>query len=195
MDTLVHSTVNEYLYISVGIQCHLGTAVSACLEPSSSEYSTCARHYSKLWAHQQRIVKVKVKVTQLYWTLCDPMDYTVHVSLQARILGWVAFPFSRGFSHPRDQTQVFCIADGLFTSWDIREALSRGYTLPKLCPPKVCLSAQSLSPLRLFVTSWTAARQAPLSLEFSRQEYWSGLPFPSPGATVFYPLGTKGNRN
>ena len=31
------------------------------------------------------------------------------------------------------------------------------------------------------VTPWTVARQAPLSLEFSRQEYWSGLPFPSPG--------------
>ena len=32
-----------------------------------------------------------------------------------------------------------------------------------------------------FVTSWTVARQAPLSMEFSRQEYWSGLAFPSPG--------------
>ena len=31
------------------------------------------------------------------------------------------------------------------------------------------------------VTSWTVARLAPLSIEFSRQEYWSGLPFPSPG--------------
>ena len=32
-----------------------------------------------------------------------------------------------------------------------------------------------------FVTSWTAAHQSPLSMEFSRQEYWSGLPFPPPG--------------
>ena len=32
-----------------------------------------------------------------------------------------------------------------------------------------------------FVTPWTVARQAPLSMEFSRQEYWSGLPFPFPG--------------
>ena len=32
-----------------------------------------------------------------------------------------------------------------------------------------------------FVTPWTVARQAPLSMGFSRQEYWSGLPFPSPG--------------
>ena len=38
-----------------------------------------------------------------------------------------------------------------------------------------------LSPVQLFVTPWTVARQAPLSMEFSRQEYWSGLPFPSSG--------------
>ena len=41
---------------------------------------------------------------------------------------------------------------------------------------------QSLSHVRLFVTPWTVAHLAPLSMEFSRQEYWSGLPFPSPGA-------------
>ena len=35
--------------------------------------------------------------------------------------------------------------------------------------------------LRLFVTPWTVAHHAPLSVGFSRQEYWSGLPFPSPG--------------
>ena len=40
------------------------------------------------------LVKVKVQVTQLCLTPCDPMDYTVHGILQARILGWVAFPFS-----------------------------------------------------------------------------------------------------
>ena len=38
-----------------------------------------------------------------------------------------------------------------------------------------------LSHVQLFVTPWTAARQAPLSMGFPRQEYWSGLPFPSPG--------------
>ena len=40
---------------------------------------------------------------------------------------------------------------------------------------------QSLSRVRLFVTLWTAAHQAPLSMRFSRQGYWSRLPFPSPG--------------
>ena len=35
--------------------------------------------------------------------------------------------------------------------------------------------------VQLFMTRWTVALQAPLSMEFSRQEYWNGLPFPSPG--------------
>ena len=67
-------------------------------------------------------MKVKVKVTQSCPTLCDPMHYTVHGILQARILEWVAFPFSRGSSQPRDQTQVYPIAGGFFTSWTTREA-------------------------------------------------------------------------
>ena len=58
----------------------------------------------------------KMKVTQLCPTLCNPMDYTVHGILQARILKWVAFPFSRGSSQPRDRTQVSHIAGRFFTS-------------------------------------------------------------------------------
>ena len=48
--------------------------------------------------------------------LCEPMDYTVHGILQAGILEWVAFPFSRGSSQPRDETQGSCIAGRFFTS-------------------------------------------------------------------------------
>ena len=51
-------------------------------------------------------------------------DYPVHGILQARILEWVAFPFSRGSSQPRDGTQVSCTAGGFFTSWATREALN-----------------------------------------------------------------------
>ena len=40
---------------------------------------------------------------------------------------------------------------------------------------------KSLSRVRLYATSWIVAYQAPQSMEFSKQEYWSGLPFPSPG--------------
>ena len=50
----------------------------------------------------------EVKVAQLCPTRCDPMDFTFHGILQAGILEWVAFPFSRGFSQPRDRTQVSC---------------------------------------------------------------------------------------
>ena len=42
------------------------------------------------------------------------------------------------------------------------------------------MKGKSLSRVRLFVTSWTAAYQAPPSMGFSRQEYWSGVPLPSP---------------
>ena len=50
--------------------------------------------------------KVKVKVAQSSPTLCNPMDYTVHGILQARILEWVAIPFSRGSSQSKDRTQI-----------------------------------------------------------------------------------------
>ena len=61
--------------------------------------------------------KWKVKVTRLCLTLCNPMDYTVHGILQARILEGVAVPFSSGSSWPRIRTGVSCIAGGFFTSW------------------------------------------------------------------------------
>ena len=65
---------------------------------------------------------LEVKVTQLCLTFCDPMDHTDHVILQARILEWVAVPFSRGSSQPKDRTQVSCITGRFFTSWATREA-------------------------------------------------------------------------
>ena len=72
------------------------------------------------------------QVAQLYLTLCDPMDYTVHGILQARILAWVAFPFSRGSSQPRDQPRVSWIVGRFFTSWATRESQKywSGYPIP-----------------------------------------------------------------
>ena len=61
-------------------------------------------------------MKVKVKVVQSCPTLCDPMDYTVHGTLWARILEWVAYPFSSGSSRPRNRTSVSCIAGRFFTN-------------------------------------------------------------------------------
>ena len=60
---------------------------------------------------------MKVEATQLCLAPCDPMNYTVHGILQARILKWVAFPFSRRSFQPRDWTQVSRIAGRFFTSW------------------------------------------------------------------------------
>ena len=67
------------------------------------------------------VILICISLIITVW-LCDPMNYTVHGMLQARILEWVAFPFSRGSSQPRDRTQVSRIADGFFTSWAKREA-------------------------------------------------------------------------
>ena len=65
---------------------------------------------------------VKVKVAQSCLILCDPMECTVHGILQARILEWVAFSFSRGSSRPRNWTRVSCIAGRFFTNWAITKA-------------------------------------------------------------------------
>ena len=65
----------------------------------------------------------KVNVAQSCPTLCNPMDYTVHEILQARILEWIAFPFSRGSSQPRDQNPGLPHCRGVFPIWATREAL------------------------------------------------------------------------
>ena len=67
-------------------------------------------------------------VAQSCLTLCDPISHrppgsSVHGILQARMLKWVAIPFSRGSSRPRDQTQFSLIAGKYFTTWATREAL------------------------------------------------------------------------
>ena len=130
------------------------------------------------------IAVCKVKVTQLCLTLCDPMEYTVHGILQARILEWVAYPFSKGSSWPRNWTGVSCIADGFFANWAIRETPSLVNQLLQKASWEaysVFVVVQSLSHIWLFATPWTVAYQAPQYMGFSRQEYWSGLPFLSLG--------------
>ena len=67
------------------------------------------------------------KSFQLCPTVCKPMDCSspgssAHGTLQARILEWVAIPFSSGSSWPRDQIRVSCIGGRLLTVWAIREA-------------------------------------------------------------------------
>ena len=69
---------------------------------------------------QSKAFKAQVLVAQSRLTLCDPTDCSppgssVHGILQARILEWVAIPFSRASSRPRDRTRVSCITGGFFT--------------------------------------------------------------------------------
>ena len=68
------------------------------------------------------------EVAQSCPTLCDPVDCSLpgsssHGILQAKILEWVAIPFSRGSSRPRDQAQVSCIEGRWFTLWATREVV------------------------------------------------------------------------
>ena len=70
---------------------------------------------------------VKVLVAQLCPSVCNSMDcsppgYCVHGIFQARILKWVAIPFSKGSCQPRDRTWVSCTAGRFFIIWATREA-------------------------------------------------------------------------
>ena len=100
---------------------------------------------------------------------CSPSASSVHVILLARILEWIAVSFSRESSWLRDQTWVSRTAGRFFIVWATQETL---YFMMLLLSLFSCV--------RHCVTPQMAAHQAPPSLGFSRQEHWSGLPFPSP---------------
>ena len=134
-----------------------------CLGSPSPLLGDSLLFVKELWGYSLVESEVKVKVAQPCLTLCDPVNYTVHGILQARILEWgslsflqgifptqgsnpgllhcrrilyqlshkgsprilewVAFPFSRWSSWPRNRIWVSCIAGRFFTNWAIREAL------------------------------------------------------------------------
>ena len=124
---------------------------------------------------------------------CSPPGSSVHRIFLARILEWVAISSSRGSSPPRELTQVSCIGRGFFTAEPPGKptylAIYPSVYYLYLCIilyldlyvslwVPVC-SVASVCPL--FAILWTIACQAPLSMGFSRQEYWSELPCPPPG--------------
>ena len=106
----------------------IGVSDSTSVLPMNTQgWSPCSprdsQESSPIWSQVYSIprsVQV-VKVAQWCPTICNPMDYTVHGIIQARILE-NPLPFSRGSSQPRDRTQVSCIAGGFFASWATREA-------------------------------------------------------------------------
>ena len=137
-------------------------------------------------AHSQQPSKMSiltdgvcVSVAQSCPTLCDLMDCSppgssVRGILQARILVWAAIPFSRGSSRP-----------GIEPEFSALQADS----LPSEPPGKPNLHSNlsfQIWQMGIIIESYAmflqrrAAHQAPPSLGFSRQEDWSGLPFPSP---------------
>ena len=103
---------------------------------------------------------------------CSPPDCSVHATLQARILEWVAMPSSRGSSLPRDQTGNLLH----LLHWQ-----AGSLPLAPLYFPWKKMKVKSLSHVQLFATPRTVAYQAPLSMVFSRQEYQRRVPGPSPG--------------
>ena len=108
-------------------------------------------------------VKCEVLVTQSCLTLCDSMDhslpdFSVHGILQARILEWGA---------------MHALLQGIFQTQGL---------IPHLLWFLHCRwSLYQWDTEETFTTPWSVALQAPLSVGFSRQAYWSGLPFPPPG--------------
>ena len=72
----------------------------------SRTHNPCTHAHTHIHTYRCTHIHKQVKGTQLCLTLCDPMDYTIHGILQARILEWAAVLFSRGSSQPRNGTQV-----------------------------------------------------------------------------------------
>ena len=111
------------IYIRKGYRCpkdnlhfHIfrkaGSVVSDQVTLQAGPCSHPAIWWLCLELHLSQVKWSGAQVAQSHRILCDPMDYTVHEILQARILEWASFPFSRGSSQPRNRTQVSCIAGG-----------------------------------------------------------------------------------
>ena len=103
------------------------------------------------------------------------------------------FPFPSYGKHNKDSCPLFSLPP--LASWLspvllhvalpgmacwVISCLFNGSWLLIFWPPRLCMLSH-FSHVQLFVILWTIVHQAPLSMGFSRQEYWSGLPFPSPG--------------
>ena len=116
---------------------------------------------SQFQAIQYSLLNMKVKVAQLCPTLGNFMDYIqIHGILQARILEWVTFPFSRGSSQPSHRTQVSSTAGGFFT------------TEPSGSP------VEYICRLILFSSfSWSFRSLFPST--------WQSQPFPNPHSHIF----------
>ena len=124
-------------------------------------------------------------------TLCDPIDgsppgSSVPGIFQARILEWVAISFSNACMHAKSLQSCPTLCDPMDSS-------PPGSPVPGILQARTLewvaisfsnawkwkVKVKALSHVRLLATPWTTAYQAPPSMGFSRQEYWSGVPLPS----------------
>ena len=124
---------------------------------------------------------MKVLVIQSCLIFCDPMDCSplgssVHGILQARILATAkSFQLCLTLCDPIDSSPPGSPVPGILQARTLEWA---AISFSNAWKWKV--KVKSLSHIPLVATPWTAAYQAPPSMGFSRQEYWSGLPLPSP---------------
>ena len=119
------------------------------------------------------------EVAQSFPTLCDPMDCSlagssIHGIFKARVLEWVGISFSNAWKW-KVKVKSLSHVQLLVSPW------TAAYQAPPSMGFGLKVKWHSFSHVWLFATPWTKACQIPLSIEFSRQEYLSGLPFPSPG--------------
>ena len=94
-------------------------------------FSSLSFHFVNSFLHREKLLSFAVVLcyTKTCLTLCNAMDCSlpgssVHGILWARISEWIAIPFSRGFSQPKDRIWVSCIAGGFSTAWATKEATS-----------------------------------------------------------------------
>ena len=132
-------------------------------------------------------------------TLCDPMDGSPPGSpvpgiLQTRTLEWVALSFSNAWKWKVKVKSESEVAQSCLTLCDPIDGSPPGSPVTGIFQARTLewvaisfsnawkwkVKVKSLSCVRLLATPWTAAHQAPLSMGLSRQEYWSGVPLPSP---------------
>ena len=105
-------------------------------------------------------VCVCVLVAQSCLTLCDPIDcsppdFSVHGILQTSVLEWIAIPFSRGTSQPRDWTLVSCVSCTLFTIWAIGKSLMLLELKKELHNQKTELKSGLLKAVGSYLAAWT----------------------------------------
>ena len=128
--------------------------------------------WSRTWDLNIEPVNQVKDFGMLSLSLCKPVDCSlpsssVHEISQAGILEWVAISYSKGYSW----THVSCVGRWILYHWATWGGLKH----------LMYMYATGFSHARLLAILWTITSQAPLSMGFSRQEYLSGLPFPTPG--------------